>query len=199
MIKKRSVSPTVRLILGIIFVVISVMAIFQSLAVSAAFSLTEDRDGVDSGSYGVVAAILMLIIGIIFLTTRKNNSRAIKISTWVMGVIAIFLAIVASDKFGDMGIYAIFILVGVIWGNLTFKIKNKKLTELSPTEKVKLSTEEIVKFKKLLDDGAITQEEFDAKKKKLLNLYGVVSMQKKKMFMITIWIMQNYTIGDTRH
>lgn len=32
------------------------------------------------------------------------------------------------------------------------------------------SADEIAKFKKLLDDGAITQDEFDAKKKQLLNL-----------------------------
>ena len=32
------------------------------------------------------------------------------------------------------------------------------------------SADEIAKFKKLLDDGTITQEEFDAKKKQLLGL-----------------------------
>ena len=32
------------------------------------------------------------------------------------------------------------------------------------------AADEIVKFKKLLDDGIISQEEFDAKKKQLLGL-----------------------------
>ena len=41
--------------------------------------------------------------------------------------------------------------------------------ETKATEAVS-SADEIVKYKKLLDDGIITQEEFDAKKKQLLNL-----------------------------
>ena len=40
----------------------------------------------------------------------------------------------------------------------------------TPTESVVSSADEILKFKQLLDLGAITQEEFDAKKKQLLEL-----------------------------
>lgn len=40
----------------------------------------------------------------------------------------------------------------------------------SPTEQVTSGADEILKFKQLLDMGAITQEEFDAKKKQLLGL-----------------------------
>lgn len=32
------------------------------------------------------------------------------------------------------------------------------------------SADELIKYKKLLDDGAITQDEYDVKKKELLNL-----------------------------
>ena len=40
----------------------------------------------------------------------------------------------------------------------------------SNSQTVYSSADEIAKFKKLLDDGVITQEEFDAKKKQLLGL-----------------------------
>ena len=43
--------------------------------------------------------------------------------------------------------------------------QQKEITTKNPS-----SADEIAKFKKLLDDGVITQEEFDAKKKQLLGL-----------------------------
>lgn len=48
---------------------------------------------------------------------------------------------------------------------------NKKISEAhSNNGSAVSSADEIAKFKKLLDDGTITQEEFDAKKKQLLGL-----------------------------
>ena len=51
-------------------------------------------------------------------------------------------------------------------------ILNKDEIEIEPEPKVSnySSADEIKKFKELLDMGAITQEEFDLKKKELLNL-----------------------------
>ena len=49
------------------------------------------------------------------------------------------------------------------------KRKNLKSSNSSSSQGVS-SADEIAKFKKLLDDGTITQEEFDAKKKQLLGL-----------------------------
>lgn len=48
--------------------------------------------------------------------------------------------------------------------------KNNKQFQHSLTQEKLSSADEIAKFKKLLDDGTITQEEFDAKKKQLLGL-----------------------------
>lgn len=53
------------------------------------------------------------------------------------------------------------------------EIKNiveQKIKDSSESTQVISSADEIAKFKKLLDDGTITQEEFDAKKKQLLGL-----------------------------
>lgn len=47
--------------------------------------------------------------------------------------------------------------------------KNESMTAIKP-EVAQSSADEIAKFKALLDEGVITQEEFDAKKKQLLGL-----------------------------
>ena len=44
------------------------------------------------------------------------------------------------------------------------------LSQAEPQEQLPSAADEIIKFKKLLDDGIITQEEFDLKKKQLLGL-----------------------------
>lgn len=48
-------------------------------------------------------------------------------------------------------------------------IENYQTNEGAPTQALS-GADEIVKYKKLLDDGILTQEEFDAKKKQLLGL-----------------------------
>lgn len=47
-------------------------------------------------------------------------------------------------------------------------LSSKKLTNQS--QKSISAADEIVKYKKLADDGVITQEEFEAKKKQMLNI-----------------------------
>jgi len=47
--------------------------------------------------------------------------------------------------------------------------KNESMTAIKP-EVAQSSADEIAKFMALLDEGVITQEEFDAKKKQLLGL-----------------------------
>ena len=48
-----------------------------------------------------------------------------------------------------------------------YELEMKKANTVSSTTS---SADELKKFKELLDDGVITQEEFDAKKKQLLGL-----------------------------
>lgn len=170
----KSVNPTVRLVFGIIFIVVAVFALFQSLTVSAAYSLANSEDGTTAGAAGLVFSILMLVIGIIFIAARKNNSRGFKTATYIMCVIGFLLALGAMDEFSDMIIYAILLVAGVFFSNRTTRIKDSNNNNKPQMPNINSSnndsTDEILKFKKLLDEGAITQEEFDAKKKELLNL-----------------------------
>ena len=48
--------------------------------------------------------------------------------------------------------------------------ENQKSLSVSENSKPADAADEILKYKKLLDAGAITQEEYEAKKKQLLNL-----------------------------
>ncbi len=51
--------------------------------------------------------------------------------------------------------------------NLLIARQSNKVTEIKPTES---SADELKKYKELLDNGTITEEEFNAKKKQLLGL-----------------------------
>lgn len=53
--------------------------------------------------------------------------------------------------------------------NKLVELINKKIALTNPNTTVS-SADELAKFKKLLDNNAITQEEYEAKKKQLLNL-----------------------------
>lgn len=172
MSNKKIVSPTVRLVFGIIFIIVSVIVFFQSLAVATAYSIGNDSTGTTSGGIGVLVAILMLIIGIISIVTRKNNSKGIKITGYVLGIFAALSAFGATSGFSDMGIYGAFLLVGTFfcnWPLSTAKIDPKVTTTKINNNNIS-TTDEIAKLKSLLDDGAITQEEYDKQKEKLLNL-----------------------------
>jgi len=66
----------------------------------------------------------------------------------------------------------IFVGVGLLIGLLIGLFVKKLLSSIKESKNVQQtsSADEISKFKTLLESGIITQEEFDAKKKELLNL-----------------------------
>lgn len=66
----------------------------------------------------------------------------------------------------------IFVIIGLIVGVLIGKFSKKLFSTLKDNKKPsdESNYDEIKKLKNLLDIGAITQEEFDEKKKQLLNL-----------------------------
>ncbi len=64
---------------------------------------------------------------------------------------------------------AIGLIVGILIGLFTKKLLST-IKESKNTPDSSDATSQIIKYKELLDSGAITQEEFDEKKKQLLNL-----------------------------
>lgn len=163
-------SPTARLIFGIIFIVLSVFSLFQSLGVMAAFSIASYEEGASSGALGIIVSIMMLVLGIILVSARKNDSKGITITIYIIGILAAVFAFLASAEFTDMSIYAVALLAGTFFSALKLsKTKNIKTNNTVKKEQPS-PTDELTKFKKLLDDGVITQEEFDKQKKKILDL-----------------------------
>lgn len=70
----------------------------------------------------------------------------------------------------DEGDYHTLVAQGYIEPNMRFGGSNFNNSQSSSNVTTDASLEELEKLKKLLDDGTITQEEFDAKKKELLGL-----------------------------
>ncbi|MFC6323519.1 zinc-ribbon domain-containing protein [Companilactobacillus baiquanensis] len=115
---KKNISPTVRLIFGIIFIIVSVMALFQSFGVMAAYSIGGNSTGSASGAAGIIVSLIMLSLGIILIATRKNNSQGLKITIYILGIISALMGFGISSHFSDMSIYGILLIVGTILCNL---------------------------------------------------------------------------------
>lgn len=169
---EQNANKTVKLVFGIIFIIIAVFLFIQAMTVSAAYALGGSSNGVSSGAGGIVTSLLMIVLGIIFLATQKKITKGIKITTWVLAAIAILICIGGADGFEDLYLYAIFIFLGTFFSNRPTK-NNVQTSKTSNTKTVtnpsSNTADEIVKLKKLMDDGVITKEEFEAKKKQLLN------------------------------
>lgn len=146
---------------------------------------------------GLIAGAIAFIIALVFIVTCKMRPRKwVEISLAIAIAISfLFATIVPTNYFTDLPIFKwanlFFICLGLPWSKKGFKgmpyvskaektmVEENNATEESDTihrEKA-VSNEprinvpdEIAKYKKLLDDGTITQDEFEAKKKQLLNL-----------------------------
>ena len=116
----------------------------------------------------------------IALTTRqKKNAITIGIVSAGLIIIRGFLGGVRNDYFWETVPYALnewtvllaaaAILICVVVRN-TPQIKPIKTSQPTIAQKTDNRIEELTKLKDLLDAGVITQEEFDAKKKQILEM-----------------------------
>lgn len=147
-----------------------------------AFELLEDGNSITKGGTGRAIAGGLLFGGVGAIVggsagKRKTKSTCtklqIKITVNSMSTPAVYINLIAGETKTDGFIYKtayssaqnILSVLQVICEN------NKTLHETMPDSTVSTSSaDEIVKYKNLLDQGIITQEEFDAKKKQLLGL-----------------------------
>jgi hypothetical protein len=121
--------------------------------------------------------IVFLVLALIFLKKRKMLISGLIISAiglmWTAFLSSIYK--IVSNKNDMEPILALsrsILVIGLILLIICF-VKYFKEGSLSKLIKVKTSAigaDELLKYKKLLDDGVITQEDFDAKKKELLGL-----------------------------
>lgn len=124
------------------------------------FLLLACLDRVRSKIWGTASAVTAVIIGVLFC---KYNSS--------------FL-LVYFENLGIAVICQILLIVGALLLGMAFQTKKAPAkvvttatgTAVTATIGTETTIEKLTKLKQLLDDGIITQEEFDSKKKQLLGM-----------------------------
>ncbi len=108
--EKKEISSTGRMVVGIIFIVLSVFTLFQSCAAGIS-NVLGDGTGFD-GTLGAFSAILMLIIGIVSIVTRKTSNSIVPL---IMGIILVVygysIAYVYNGTFKDLKIYGMLMMI----------------------------------------------------------------------------------------
>lgn len=100
-----------KLVVGILQILIAVVILVQSCAVGASHAL-ENNTSDAGGTVGVLAAILFLATGIVYIATRKSEKLGGDIAGLVMMLITWILGITNAHDYGDLQ----------IWGWLAFII-----------------------------------------------------------------------------
>lgn len=140
------------------FFSIPMYVLFLLSAVMCIISIISKSTYKDGKAHGAVA-ILLLIITVFTLVTCTSDGED--------------LYIVSSENFpGVIIIGLLFAAVVVAFAKRSSFIADSKETQQTVVNNIQETTnaDELKKYKDLLDNGAITQEEFDAKKKELLGL-----------------------------
>lgn len=179
-----------RLIAGIFLIIATVPMFIESMRViNYSGTLYIPKSAEPLGAGGVFLSILSLAVGIFFCVTCKR--RPVKWQEYTLAIIGVVFFVILGllshqDYYTDLTIwrwlFVILMCLGLPLKNgfkdMPFESKTRKeVTEkVEPTEPIKKeefansSTKELRDLKKLLDDGIITQEDFDKKKKQILKL-----------------------------
>lgn len=163
-----------RIIVGAVEILLAFIIYNEANTASNVYALTNSNSGSFAATSGIMVAFACAITGIILIVTAKNNYRW---AFWLVLIITVLfwlLGIMSSTKyFEDLAIFSWGYLI--LTGIALIKFGKKKANIQNETEKVATqerqdSNQELRKLKKLADDGIITQDEFEAKKKQLLGL-----------------------------
>lgn len=99
-----------KLVIGIIQICIAAFIIFQSMAVGMSNAISDSHDS--GGTAGVMVAILFVVSGIVYLSTRKQVKMGGDIACLVINLIAWLFGISNAHVYSDLS----------IWGWLAFII-----------------------------------------------------------------------------
>lgn len=129
---------------------------------------------------GILVSIFVFILPILMIAVyfKKPNKLFCVIISLLISAIIITRGISLFFVFDLSNLFSVVLLLLVLFQIiLSFKFEKKtnniisELTEENQDIIIKNeSIDDLYKYKSLLDNGAITQEEFDAKKKELLNM-----------------------------
>lgn len=115
---------TTKLVTGIIMIILSIFIFFQGTIMGISNSMSNNHH--TSGSGGILVALLYLVAGIVYLSTKKMKSLGGDIANCIILVITWLMAISNADKaYTDLPVWGwIALIVGV--GFLVWHIFNNK-------------------------------------------------------------------------
>ena len=99
-----------KLVVGILQIVIAVFIVFQSMAVGLSHAMENSKDA--GGSAGMITAILFLVSGIVYLSTKKMTKMGGDIACLVISLLPCLFAISNAHDYTDL----------MVWGWLAFII-----------------------------------------------------------------------------
>lgn len=175
-----------RVIVGALQLLLAFFIYDEAESASRLYAFANSDSGSMAAASGIMLAAACAVTGLIFIITNKQNKR------WIYWTISIITAVMflisltsASSYFKDLTVFAwAYIILSAIG---VFRFGKQKPTNESgsdvPAEPDESennkngqqssssdSSDELRNLKKLLDEGVITQDEFDAKKKQLLGI-----------------------------
>ena len=115
---------TWKLVSGILCIILFSVVIFQSCA--AGLSNAMEGSGEMSGTAGIFLAIMMLTGGIVSIATRKTNGRGSNIALIILFGLASIVGYVGKGSFSDLGIWAGWCLLNVLFAIISLFKKDKK-------------------------------------------------------------------------
>lgn len=170
-----------RLIAGIILLILSVFELIESYHVATFGQAIRNNEFNSEGGVGLIIGAIAFIVALVFIFTSKSHPKK-----WAEIALAIVIALgflsvmITSHKdFSDLPVFAwlnlIIACIAFPWSKKGYKgmpyvSKNEQTITKEKLDSSNDVADEIAKYKKLADNGTITQEEFEAKKKQLLNL-----------------------------
>lgn len=119
------IMKTWKLVSGILSVVLFLFVAFQSCAAGLGNALSEN--GEKSGSAGIFLAVLMLVGGIVSLSTRKEEGKGGNVALIIIFGLASAMGFSNAGSFKDLNIWAGWCLICAVMALISI-IKNKKGT-----------------------------------------------------------------------
>lgn len=141
------------------------------------YELLEDGNSIEKGGVGraLVGGALFGGVGALVGASTGHRHKAtcsklqIKITLNDMQTPTVYVNFIQAETKKDGALYKMIFPMAQEALSVLSIITQSEKSENSPHDK-ESAADEILKFKKLLDEGIITQEEFDLKKKQLLGL-----------------------------
>lgn len=152
------------------------LQIFDYSAISE-YELLEDGNSIEKGGIGraLVGGALFGGVGAVVGASTGHKHKAtcsklqIKITLNDMKTPVVYVNFIEAETKKNGALYKMIYPMAQEALSVLSIITQSQKSESSPHDEVS-AADEILKFKKLLDEGIITQEEFDLKKKQLLGL-----------------------------